>query len=191
MARDAALLMGQAANPQALPAVRVYRWDRPAVSIGRLQAEERVRPAYPDLPLVRRPTGGRAVRHGGDLTVTVAVRGDWLPEGGGPSVLSSYHLLMEGLVAALCAAGQDVRFGRGLERGVRGSVRCFDHAADCDLAAAATGDKLVGSAQRREGPAILQQMSVSLDHAGDLEAFLRVLRRQTGEALRVEEWQSD
>ena len=74
MAVDAALLSELREGGQCLPIVRLYQWDRPSVSIGRLQPEEPVRRLYPDLPCVRRPTGGRAVLHGEDLTITVAAQ---------------------------------------------------------------------------------------------------------------------
>ena len=83
MAADAALLRELRDDPDTLPIVRVYAWDRPCVSIGRLQDEAAVRAAFPGLPLVRRPTGGRAVRHGDDLTVSVAARLSDLPLDGG------------------------------------------------------------------------------------------------------------
>ena len=45
-----------------------------AVSFGRLQDEDSVRAALSRPAIVRRPTGGRAVRHGDDLTVSVVTR---------------------------------------------------------------------------------------------------------------------
>ena len=62
------------ADADALPIVRVYRWDRPSVSVGRLQDEEAVQRVFPGLPLsAARPAGGPCV-HGDDLTVSVVVR---------------------------------------------------------------------------------------------------------------------
>lgn len=166
----AALHMGDG-----IPTVRVYTWDQKAVSIGRLQSEEAVRRLYPDLPLVRRPTGGRAVIHGEDLTVTVAVRLGCLP----PecrSVLASHELLVDPVKAALIAGGLAVCYGGCPIRSQRGIVNCFDLAASCDLIDSHTGTKLVGSAQRREENALLQQMSLSLTLVPDLPFFLFSLR---------------
>ncbi len=188
MAIDAALMAGIREGHQGLPIVRVYQWDRPSVSIGRLQPEEPVRRLYPEIPCVRRPTGGRAVLHGEDLTITVAARADWLPEDVGKTVLSSYRLLMAGLITALEEAGHTVCFGTEKSRGGRGSVHCFDLAAGCDLVDACSGRKLVGSAQRREGEALLQQMSLPMTLVPDLDAFTQSLRQGFGQALRVEEW---
>jgi lipoate-protein ligase A len=188
MAVDAALLSEVSEGRQSLPLIRLYQWDRPSVSIGRLQPEPPVRRLYPDLPCVRRPTGGRAVVHGADLTITAAARTDWFPDDAGRTILSSYRLLMAGLVTALAEAGHETRFGAEKAHGGRGSLHCFDLAVGCDLVDARSGQKLVGSAQRREGDALLQQMSLPLALLPDLSAFLRSLRQGFGQALGVEEW---
>ncbi len=188
MGVDAAMLLEMCANPQSLPVVRIYQWDRPSVSIGRLQPEEPVRRLYPELPCVRRPTGGRAVLHGEDLTIAVASRTDWLPDGVGRTVLSSYRLLMTGLAVALAEAGLDVCFGTERVSKGKEALHCFDMAAGCDLIDTRNGRKLVGSAQRREGDALLQQMSLPLALLPNLTAFTQSLRRGFGQALRVDEW---
>ena len=173
MLTDTALLA--ALGDAGIPTVRVYTWSKSAVSIGRLQKEEAVRRLYPELPLVRRPTGGRAVVHGDDLTVTVALPLDCLtPER--HSVLASHELLVDPVKAALTACGLSVCYGGCPIRSQRDVVNCFDLAASCDLIDSHTGTKLVGSAQRREGHALLQQMSLSLALLPDRAAFLSHLR---------------
>ena len=64
--------------------LRVYRWARPAVSVGRAQKPEHL----PEdllrrrLPLVRRPTGGGAVVHDpGEFTYALAASPEALPAG--------------------------------------------------------------------------------------------------------------
>ena len=111
MATDAALLREMQDVGGALPIVRVYGWDRPCVTIGRLQDEAAVRAAYPNLPLVRRPTGGRAVLHGDDLTISIAARLADLPPGDGLGVLATYRLLAGGLLDTFRALGTDAAFG--------------------------------------------------------------------------------
>ncbi len=188
MDADAALLSELCQGRQSLPVIRLYQWDRPSVSIGRLQSEQPVQRLHPDLPCVRRPTGGRAVLHGEDLTITVAAQTGWLPDGAGRTVLSSYRLLMDGLVEALVEAGHETRFGNEKPVGSRGSLHCFDLAAGCDLIDVGSGRKLVGSAQRREGGVLLQQMSLPLASFPDLAAFTRSVRRGFGRVLCVDEW---
>ena len=188
MDTDAAMLCAVAEGRLTQTTVRVYEWDRPSISIGRLQSKEPVQRLYPNLPIVRRPTGGRAVTHGDDLTVTIATRADWIPGDVGKTILSSYCLLMAGVASALNQAGHDTHFGTEKPRGNRGSIDCFDLAAGCDLVDADTSRKLVGSAQRREGDAILQQMSLTLTLLPDKAAFLNALRLGFEEALDIEEW---
>lgn len=165
-----------------MPTVRVYTWDRKAVSIGRLQNEEAVHKLYPNLPLVRRPTGGRAVIHGEDLTITVAVRLDCLPLEC-RSVLASHELLVDPVKDALTACGLIVCYGGCPIRSQRDIVNCFELAASCDLIDGHTGTKLVGSAQRREGNALLQQMSLSLALLSDRASFLSHLRERFGQTF--------
>lgn len=176
MGRDEALL-GEMAAHTGPPAVRVYTWDRSAVSIGRLQHEASVRALYPDLPLVRRPTGGRAVLHGGDLTISVAVRLEHLPEGC-RSVIASHHLIMGSVLRALESLGLEVCFGGCAIGSQTGIVNCFELSAACDLVDSHTGRKLVGSAQRREEAALLQQMSLPLSILPNLPLFLHCLKSE-------------
>ncbi|MGO8672697.1 MAG: biotin/lipoate A/B protein ligase family protein [Capsulimonadaceae bacterium] len=147
------------------PAVRVYGWSEPAVTIGRLQDEAEVRRRYPDQPIVRRPTGGRAVLHGNDLTVAVATRAEWLP-GAPAGVLASYTVIVAGLVDACRRLGIDAaqparraRTHPAVDDAAGDRIACFATVAGCDVADARTGAKLIGSAQRREGGVLLQQMS--------------------------------
>ena len=176
MAADAALL-AELARQAGPPAVRVYTWDRPSVSFGRLQPEAPVRALYPDLPLVRRPTGGRAVLHGNDLTISVAVRLESLPADS-RSVLASHHLLMGSVLRALQALGLEACFGGCALGSQNGIVNCFELSAACDLIDSRTGKKLVGSAQRRENDALLQQMSLPLGLLCDRELFLQSLHHE-------------
>jgi lipoate-protein ligase A len=177
MTTDTALLAALAANSTEIPTVRVYTWDKHAVSIGRLQNEEAVRSLYPNLLLVRRPTGGRAVLHGDDLTISIALRLEWLPPNC-RSVLATHQLLMDPVKAALEAAGREVCYGGCAITSQRDIVNCFDLAASCDLIDGHTGKKLVGSAQRREENALLQQISLNLSLLGEYETFLLHLQKE-------------
>src|ERR1041385_7304497 len=62
------------------PTIRIYRWDSTAISVGRHQDVARglqvERCNKLGIRLVRRPTGGRAVLHGTDQTVSAAIRLD-------------------------------------------------------------------------------------------------------------------
>lgn len=72
MAIDTALFLNH--RPDAPPILRIYSWKSPSVSIGRLLPMEIVNlPAcYRDgVEVVRRPTGGGAVYHNGDLSFSI------------------------------------------------------------------------------------------------------------------------
>ena len=186
---DADLLAALLDKRALLPTIRIYQWDRPSVSIGRLQNEAAVKRQYPDLPWVRRPTGGRAVVHGNDLTITVAARCPWLPNLSGQGILPSYRLIMSGIRQALSDCGIPTAFGPHLEnRRTNGVVNCFDIAAGCDLIDSRSGRKIAGSAQRREQDAILQQTSLPLELLPDIESFVQRLQTGFQIALQVDEW---
>jgi lipoate-protein ligase A len=188
MAVDAALLAEQVQQAECYPIVRLYEWDRPAVSIGRLQLEEPVRRQYPDLLCVRRPTGGRAVLHGNDLTITVAIQAKWLPSQDNQTVLSSYRTILEGVLWALQAAGHSIDFGTQKAHSERENIHCFEVAAGCDLVDRESGQKIAGCAQRRVGQAILQQMSFPLGYLSCRQAFVEALPQGLGHALTIDEW---
>ena len=186
---DAALFSDIRDGRRPLPVVRVYRWDRPSVTIGRLQDEDPVRALYPGLPIVRRPTGGRAVVHGDDLTLSVITRDEWLPSEEKRSVLSSYRQILAGVMSALEIAGleTDLGLGNAREAGPR-SIDCFASTASCDVAERLTGRKVLGSAQRREHGAILQQMTLASSLEIDHNVFTRSLKACLAKPLGVDGW---
>ena len=156
MAADLACLDDVAAG--AAPVLRLYRWSPPALSLGRFQPETDVDvDACRGLgvEVVRRPTGGRALLHGGDLTYAVAMP---RPPGAAGHVDALYRMLAAGLVAGLAELG--VAAAIGGDRGPAGPV-CFAAAQGADLR---VGDrKLCGSAQVQRGAVVLQHGSVLLD----------------------------
>lgn len=186
MAIDVALFEQMVESPDVLPIVRVYRWDRPAVTIGRLQDEAAVRREFRGLPLVRRPTGGRAVLHGDDLTISVVVRSDQLPSAPTSGVLASYRQIVAGIIAAYETLGVAVAVGSGGRN--TGSEDCFHAAARCDLVNAASGAKLAGCAQRRESGVILQQMSLRMSGEMTARELTDAARNGLALSLNVGEW---
>ena len=186
MTRDAALLetLGEGKGETT---VRIYQWDRPAVTVGRLQDEDAVREIFPLLPIIPRPTGGRAVLHGEDLTITVAVLESSLAgAGSGLGILASSRLIVSTVSSALMDCGVETTFGV-VSRGSQ-CQNCFETAAPCDLIDGLSGRKILGSAQRREQGAILQQMSLCLDVLSDVNQFEHRLRQELSTVLGVCEW---
>lgn len=168
MALDAALLAGLSApgdppirsaagSGLAAPVFRLYRWSRPTLSLGwhqhRIEGHwwELVRQGR--LDLVRRPTGGRAVLHGADLTYSLV----WpRPPGNRRQV---YGRSLEWLVHAFAAMGQPLGGGRQAASLQRSS--CFATSTLADLVHPG-GAKRVGSAQLWRDGHLLQHGSIQL-----------------------------
>ncbi|WP_216904528.1 lipoate--protein ligase family protein [Synechococcus sp. CCY 9618] len=169
MAIDAWLLerLAAAADPAAsiVPAAafRLYRWSRPTLSLGWHQ--QRLEPHWWDLvrqgriDLVRRPSGGRAVLHGADLTYALVLPG----LGGRRSEI--YDRALRWLVEAFAALGQPLRSGRQAASPQRSS--CFATGTVADLVHEG-GAKRVGSAQLWRAGHLLQHGSIQLDPSPDL-----------------------
>lgn len=61
------------------PALRLYSWDRPSVTLGCFQKIREIDTEYcrdASIPIVRRPTGGRAILHNKELTYSFSVKTD-------------------------------------------------------------------------------------------------------------------
>ncbi|MDQ0287566.1 lipoate-protein ligase A [Desulfofundulus luciae] len=163
MAVDEAILVHHSRG-EVPPTLRFYRWDPPTLSLGYFQNADREvdREACRrmGIGLVRRPTGGRAVLHDREVTYSVIIAQKFLPG----SVLETYRLLSQGLVAGLRLLGVEVDlFSPGkTQRELRSklSAACFDSPSGYEVAVA--GKKLVGSAQVRQRGIILQHGSILL-----------------------------
>lgn len=151
---------------QSPPVLRLYSWNPPALSLGRLQKEENVVDLEAcqrlGIDVVRRPTGGRAVLHDRELTYSIMV-----PEGFGPiprGVLDSYRFFSQGIADAFALLGIEAVLSprsRHRERGPFGAPgSCFDTPSPYELMV--KGKKVVGSAQFRAGGALLQHGSIPL-----------------------------
>ncbi len=177
MAADLAALDVVAAGGPAV--LRLYRWDPPALSLGRFQPADDVDHdacARHGVDVVRRPTGGRALLHGGDVTYAVVFPA---PAGDGARVESLYNWVAAGLIAGLAGLGVDAAVAR--HDGPAGPV-CFAGQQGADLR---VGDrKLCGSAQVRRDGAVLQHGSI-LTHRLPFDE-LDLVRRRPGD-LPVDE----
>jgi lipoate-protein ligase A len=156
MAVDDALLTlcGRGETP---PTLRLFGFRPACLSLGRFQPAEQVsRP--PLLDLVRRPTGGGAVVHRGDVCYSIVLPlGHPLAAG---SIVDSYQRLARGLAAGLESLGlPPLAEGDAADSAPRGAW-CFQAVAPHELTLA--GRKLVGSAQARRQGGLLQQGSIRL-----------------------------
>lgn len=151
------------------PTLRFYTWSPPAISLGYHQRQ------YPEywqhltwlgqkLDLVRRPTGGRAVLHQGDLTYAV------ITSGLVGSRVQVYEKICEFLIQGWRSLGVELDYGTA-GRGYIHNPNCFGIATNADLVMP-DGTKLIGSAQLRRGGVILQHGSIRLQP--DTELFDQV-----------------
>lgn len=172
MARDVAMLEA-AADGTGLPSLRLYGWNPPCLSLGRHQGVEAADLEFcraEGIDVVRRPTGGRALLHHLELTYALAA-----PLGAGPlprGLQEAYRAICGALVAALRSLGVAAELTPGevnLELpSPRSPVPCFEAPAGGEVVVG--GRKLVGSAMRAHGGAVLQHGAVLLDWDGRLQA---------------------
>ena len=178
MAVDEALLVG--IRPDDTPVVRFYSWDRPAATIGYIQAIAAV-PAS-GYAVVRRPTGGGVVYHDGDFTYSVVV-----PAQHRIARLSradSYRQINSAVGAGLALAGTCPQLAAVTIPGTvdRSRMVCFEQPTRYDIMSA--GKKIAGSAQRRTREGVLHQGSIRVEQLGSatreqLSAWLRLGFEQT------------
>lgn len=157
MAIDAGLL-DLAERGQAI--LRVYRWSPPCLSFGcnepALRRYDRALIEQLGIATVRRPTGGRAVWHADELTYAVAAPGELLG-----ALREAYRAIHQLLAAALHRLGAPVALAPAPAASpALGSGACFAAPVGGELVLD-TG-KLVGSAQVRQGRALLQHGSLLL-----------------------------
>lgn len=156
MAVDEAILRLQAEDEGRHPVLRFYTWAPPALSLGYFQDPDRFEPGLKEfgVVMVKRPTGGGAVLHLGDITYSVVARvGRDVPH----DFMGSYRYLCRGLVMGLSLLGVEVEAGTGEPSRERPDF-CFASALPPDLTW--RGLKLAGSAQKRLRKALLQHGSV-------------------------------
>lgn len=166
MALDEALLESVAEN-YALPTVRMYTWERPAITLGRFQNTGRT--LHQDaceehrIPIVRRITGGRGILHGDDLTLSLIapIEALGLEESTGCSLSAIYARIAAGYLSALAHLGIDAVAGTAERaRVLESRGDCFATVSRADIIATRTGSKLLGAALHRRGRWILQQASL-------------------------------
>lgn len=151
------------------PTLRFYTWSPPAISLGYHQRHvpeswQHLRWNQQPIALIRRPSGGRAVLHQGDLTYAV------ITSGMTGNRMQVYQQLCEFLIQGWRSLGIDLHYGQA-GRGYIHNPNCFGTATTADLVTS-DGTKLIGSAQLCRGHAVLQHGSMPI-HT-DLKLFQTV-----------------
>lgn len=170
MARDSALLAALQAGAIP-PTLRVYQWASPALTYGvNQQLPQRLVDACTALgiPMFCRPTGGKAVLHGHDLTVALVLQFSALPAGEGFHRLyprQVYQRLAPALIEAFAQVGVPAAQGTAPAsdpRSLDDGGDCFATPAIADIVHAETGVKLMGCALLVRGACVLMQASIPL-----------------------------
>jgi lipoate-protein ligase A len=158
MAYDLELFKGF--RPGDPPILRLFYFERPTLTLGRLEARRLPLEQF-SFPYEIRPTGGRAVLHGeGDLCYSItASTADPLVGG---DLLESYRKISALLAYALRDLGREVLLSEekraGIEKG-----HCFSTPSFAELTL--HGRKVAGGAQAREGGVFHQQGVILLSVA--------------------------
>jgi len=187
MAVDEAI-MRAVGEGKAPPTIRFYGWEPFCLSIGYAQSMSRevdmdaLRAGGFDA--VRRPTGGRAILHGDELTYSLLVSQDEPRVAGG--IVESYRRLSRGLVEGLRGLGAEALQSLPQQGALQEqSAACFDAPSHYEITVG--GRKLVGSAQMRRRGMVLQHGSLPLcGDIGRIMDYLIMPSAERREFLRVD-----
>jgi lipoate-protein ligase A len=160
-----------------IPTLRLYRWQPMCLSLGygqRSRDADLARLAERGWDLVRRPTGGRAILHGDELTYSLSLPAD--EPLAKLSIIESYRRISAALLAALESLGAQPHAERAdsdLQAGAEPPISpvCFETPSHYEITV--DGRKLVGSAQVRRKNGVLQHGTLPL--AGDITRICDVL----------------
>lgn len=139
--------------------LRFFGWDPPSVSIGTFQKIQEINIEYlkaNNIPVVRRPTGGKGVYHNFELTYSIVI-----PKNHplfGLDIIDSYKEISKVFIDSLKEFGikGELTKKEGIEKGF-----CFSSQNYYEVSV--NGKKIIGSAQRRKKEGILQQGSIPLE----------------------------
>jgi lipoate-protein ligase A len=168
MAQDRVLLAELQAGRRKRPVVRLYTWKRPTISLGTNQIcdevvarTEAMRLGY---DIVKRPTGGRALLHKGDICYLIAAHKDHHPFF--HSLTSTYRAIGTSIADMMRSLGIDLANLPVTVTDSRKSFNpCFAMLSPFEVTVA--GKKICGSAQYRSGGFFLQHGSIRIRDCWD------------------------
>jgi len=160
------------------PAVlRLYSWDRGAITIGYNQNPSKAvdfDALDTDVPMIRRITGGRAIYHDpSEITFSLALNQAIFPETS--RSLSRTNTFISGsVVEALESAGIDVSWSRQSEPGFAAGREiprksCFGSISKYEIISRL--GKIAGGAQRMIGSSLIHQCSIKINGVSDCPAI--------------------
>ena len=166
---------------QHLPSIlRFYTWSPVAISLGCHQYQ------YPEhwqqisyqgvtVDIVKRPTGGRAVLHQGDLCYSL------ITSNTPGSFRQGYMKICQFLLEGWRSLGVDLSYGEDTKSYAHNTA-CFSSSSSADLLDH-MGIKRIGNAQLRRKKATLQQGSISL--YSDRDLYHSVFQQEAPPALNI------
>lgn len=164
MATDEAILNAVSAG-ESPPTLRLYGWEPLCLSLGYGQRSREAdidQLAANGWDIVRRPTGGKAILHGDELTYSLALPTDHPLAAG--DVVTSYLTISRALAAGLELLGVHPQADPMSATATTAGPVCFEVPSHYEITVG--GRKLIGSAQVRRKGGILQHGTLPLH--GDL-----------------------
>jgi lipoate-protein ligase A len=147
---------------------RIYSWSEPWITLGKYQTAARDIVPGCKVPWINRPTGGKAVLHGHDITVGLAMPLRMLVSDSMPvqklerSIKAVYRAMASPLVTALRACGLPAALGEDTKFAGTGPrvADCFAHVSANDIVDERNGQKVCGCALKVTQTAALVQASI-------------------------------
>lgn len=158
MALDEAIAMA-VKRGNSPPTLRLYEWDIPSVSVGYFQRMRDINIDYcreRSIPIVRRPTGGRAILHNHEITYSFSVKTEYGVFSKG--LLDSYKKISRAFGLALSKIGLASELKLQKEPHRNRSPLCFQSTSYGEITI--NSKKVIGSAQKRWTDGLLQQGSI-------------------------------
>lgn len=185
MAVDEVLLEAAAARAEC--SLRIYEWDCATVSLGYFQEahDPALRIRFPDLPWVRRLSGGGAILHHHEITYSVTIA-DGHPLAVSPAVL--YEEVHRRIIALLGRKNVDSRLRGEALKFAAEPFLCFSRGDVRDIVIGT--HKILGSAQRRRRGAVLQHGALLLSRSEYAPEFPGLLELAGYQADRTQ-WISE
>ncbi len=156
--------------------LRLYSWNKPGITIGYNQKVEKALDQSrlnPEVPVVRRITGGRAIYHDpGEITFSLSLDINLLATEA--RSLSAVNTMISMTVVNILkrknidAEWSRYNSGTFLSGQAKSETACFDSVSRYEITA--NGQKIAGGAQRRIGSALIHQGSIKINGITDAPA---------------------
>ncbi len=166
MAVDEVLLEAAAAGESCT--LRIYEWDQATVSLGYFQSADdpSLQSRFPQLPQVKRLSGGGAILHHHEVTYSIAISNGH-PLAVSPGVL--YEEVHRRVIALLSGWGVEARLRGEAISFAKEPFLCFSRGDARDIVLGP--HKIMGSAQRRRRGAVLQHGAMLLARSESAPEF--------------------